>query len=190
MKTLLLQLISRPSMLQSALDEVNHPVIRLDNENTLHRKRPKPLGTRFTVCTCPLAPKKSTGEWKLGRNLQVFTKATATHSRGCPLFRTSQQTNTLGIKYTHSALLLKVALELSLTIKRGAGGVSISPSLQVRGLVRNDSPAFKLIFGVSKHTDVSHLIHQLQVLLIEGKAGPRDVDPYGRTLIHVRIINQ
>jgi len=101
----------------------------------------------------------------------------------------------VGIKYVHSAALLKMALEVSFTFSRGAGGFSVSPFFRVRGLVRDDSPAFKLLWArfnsaliltdmevEAKNTDT---LQQLRSLFDQGEAAPGDVDPEGRTLFHV-----
>lgn len=101
----------------------------------------------------------------------------------------------IGIKYVHSSFLLSMVLELCLTMNRGAGGFSISPFLQVRGLMRNDSPAFNLIQELKDHsatanlTDielkVSNVIRQVRRLFDEGKATPSDVNSLGMNLLHV-----
>lgn len=93
------------------------------------------------------------------------------------------------------------ALEASISITRGAGGLSISPNLRCARLVSRDSPAFKLVDDLSQKfyvltpedmgglealVDIS--IHGLALLFRDGKASPYDVDPEGGTLLHVRVL--
>lgn len=93
------------------------------------------------------------------------------------------------------------ALEASISITRGAGGLSISPNLRCARLVSRDSPAFKLVdhlypeFYVMSPKYMGELealldtsIHGLALLFRDGKASPYDVDLEGRTLLHVRVL--
>lgn len=183
------RLISRPSLLQSALDD---SYSRLDDGYIVHRKRPRRPRGQPSICTCYLR-QTSTAQWMVGSNFQLFTNAVGTHSRSCPLFKGSWQNYTVGFKYVHSAALL--ALEASFTISRGAGGFSVSPFLQVRGLVHDDSPAFKLVEACMENlsllkdekcdANVTDSLQQLRSLFDQGKATPGDVDSQGHTLFHV-----
>lgn len=89
----------------------------------------------------------------------------------------------------------------SITITTGAGGLSISPHISVRGFVREDSPAFRLFDlqmwrnELSKWDDKHKLevlakraedtLRQLRILFDTGEAAPSDVDIDGRTVMKV-----
>jgi len=183
------RLISRPSLLQSALDD---SYSRFDDGYIVHRKRPRRPRGQSSICTCHIG-QTSAAQWMVGRNFQLFTNAVGTHSRSCPLFKGSWQNYMVGFKYVHSAALL--ALEASFTISRGAGGFSVSPFLQVRGLVRDNSPAFELVWTCLKNiwhskdekceAHVTEGLQQLRSLFDLGEAAPGDIDPKGRNLLHV-----
>ena len=194
MKTLQHQLIDKPSLLQSTLDEVTFLNSRSIGRYKRYPKQMRHSRPLYPVCVCSVRQESKT-QWIAGSNLQLFTKVARTHSRGCPLFSSSWQTNTIGIKYVHAAAPLRVALELSLTATRGAGGISLSPLIQVRGFVRDDSPAFKLVnefnlkLGLSNAGDseleVIKAMRQIRSLFDEGKAKPGDVNTYGETILGV-----
>ena len=85
-------------------------------------------------------------------------------------------------------------LQASFLCTKGAGGMSLSPSLSFRGVVASDSPAFSLINNLRQCVEfsadewVSHVEGQLQELrriFDEGRASPYDIDIHGNTLIHV-----
>lgn len=152
----------------------------------------------YPNCVCSVG-QESTTQWVAGSNLQLFTKVAGTHSRACPLFSSSWQTNTIGIKYVHAAALLRGPLELSLTATRGAGGFFFSPLIQVRGFVRNDSPAFKLVHDLNLKLCLPTLvilnwklqklpIRQIKWLFDEGKAKPGDVNTEGATILGVSLV--
>ena len=80
----------------------------------------------------------------------------------------------------------------------GAGGLSISPSLTIRGFVFDKSPAFALLDGYSDSWEpirpvetisvkIYETIENLGRLFAEGKASPSDVDSKGDTLMHVGL---
>ena len=96
------------------------------------------------------------------------------------------------------ALFLSRAIDYTFAITSGAGGFAISPQLTVLRMVDNGGSAMR---------KVEHLVHsvitakgeesaqrledgigRLRSLFCAGKASPFDVDPYGRTLLHVSQI--
>lgn len=116
------------------------------------------------------------------------------HDLSCPVYRVSRKAQYLetGINFCSSYLGFSVQATMSIT--KGAGGVSIGSRLNVRNIVPFNSPAFACLSkGLKARQDKdsdgwerSTLQHILQ-LFNEGKAAPSDVDPYGRTLLHVRV---
>jgi len=89
---------------------------------------------------------------------------------------------------------------LSLKMIRGVGGVAISGSLKVRGVVSSDSPAFDLLHSTTSgmpwcrlytytveatRAMLSGIVQRLDSLFREGKASSTDADSYENTLLHV-----
>ena len=98
---------------------------------------------------------------------------------------------TLSLAYCSKSLAR--AVEASLSLTRGAGGIALSPNLQLRCLVPDDCPAFVLIrerfpddmsFDDIK-TVASQRVQILRQMFQDGKASPYDVDIHGNTLLHV-----
>lgn len=97
--------------------------------------------------------------------------------------------------------LLAGVIQASFFCTKGAGGMSISPSLSFRGLVASDSPAFSLINKIRPRrlelllhefsadewaSRVEERLQDLPRIFDEGRASPYDIDIHGNTLIHVR----
>ena len=91
---------------------------------------------------------------------------------------------------------LRRVIDYTFSITSGAGGFAISPQLTVVRVVDTwDSPAFiqvddifevlhrKAEQGVAHHLE--NAIKNLSRLFCTGHASPYDVDPNGRTLLHV-----
>lgn len=88
-----------------------------------------------------------------------------------------------------------MALSASIRISKQAGVFSISPSLNLRGVVNESSPAFALLKNLERLYDETHSIRKLEKqtssltrsvlrLLKEGAVSPYEVDKKGRTLLH------
>ena len=135
-------------------------------------------------------------KWKF-----IFETQSMSHHPTCHLFASSPSTTVARFCMKRCGAFLAGALEASISITRGAGGLSISPNLRCARLVSRDSPAFKLVDDLSQKfyvltpedmgglealVDIS--IHGLALLFRDGKASPYDVDPEGGTLLHVRVL--
>ncbi len=134
-------------------------------------------------------------EWKL----KIETQSSS-HYRSCPFFATSAKTHTARICIKSCGVFLAGAIEVSIAIKRGAGGLSIGPKLQCAQVVPHDSPAFRLIefdqvlfwhnCPINNMTQWDAFLHSkikgLESMFSAGKASPYDVDLNGNTLLHVR----
>lgn len=138
----------------------------------------------------------SYSKWKL-----IFETQSMSHHPTCHLFASSPSTTVARFCIKRCGAFLAGALEASISITRGAGGLSLSPNLRCARLVSRDSPAFKLVdhldweFNVLPPKDIGELealvdisIHGLALLFRDGKASPYDVDLEGRTLLHVRVL--
>jgi hypothetical protein len=91
---------------------------------------------------------------------------------------------------------LGIAIQASLRITRGAGGLALSPSLRLRAIVPSNSAAFELIKhmplvspehfdNVKIRTPTNEFQLRLFRLFQEGKASPSDVLANGNTFLHV-----
>jgi len=78
-------------------------------------------------------------------------------------------------------------------ITRGAGGLSISPLLTLRGFVRNDSPVFALFdygtllqheYNLGEYMDYAST--RMLQHFADGAGSPYDVNEEGETILHVR----
>ena len=138
----------------------------------------------------------SYSKWKF-----IFETQSMSHHPTCHLFASSPSTTVARFRMKRCGALLAGALEASISITRGAGGLSISPNLRCARLVSRDSPAFKLVDHLDRECyellpkDMGKLeasldisIHRLALLFRDGKASPYDVDLEGRTLLHVRVL--
>ena len=96
------------------------------------------------------------------------------------------------------ALVLSRAIDYTFAITSGAGGFAISPQLTVLRMVDNGGSAVSqlidLVYSVLVKRDEDFAqrledgIDRLRSLFCAGEASPFDVDPDGRTLLHVSHI--
>lgn len=138
----------------------------------------------------------SIAKWKF-----IFETESMSHNRTCPLFANSASTTMARFRIASCGALLAGAIEASISITRGAGGLSISPVLRCAHVVASDNPAFRLIsktlrlnlfkkWGPRSRIELTVLdigIREIERLFREGKASPYDVDLKGNTLLHVRV---
>jgi hypothetical protein len=137
----------------------------------------------------------------ISKNFQILTKSTKTHRKGCPLFGSPEQAQaqTVGVRTIFTGRFLRKALEISLGLTHGAGGCSLSTSISLRTLLRNNSPAFQLfnsydlstklriqeISGQDFSEYMMEVLQKLKVLFSEGKASPNDINIRGQTILQV-----
>lgn len=154
-------------------------------------------------CSCKLKPESSffqmasNSKWRF-----TFEVGSFSHHRTCPCFARSARTTVAKLRMGGCWALLAGAIEASIAITRGAGGLSIGPNLRCAHVVPYDSPAFRLIQSIERRTlsfdlILRHIwqldtllessIYQLQHLFRAGKASPYDVDLDGNTLLHVVV---
>lgn len=155
-------------------------------------------------CSCNLEPKTSNSELTPTHNWNFrFETESFSHHRTCPFFAPPARTTVVKARMGGCGALLAGAIEASISITRGAGGLSISPSLRCARVVPRNSPAFALVspswrsfsskWGqcIKSSSDLDALLdvntHKLELLFRTGKASPCDVDLAGNTLLHVRV---
>ncbi|KAL8941467.1 MAG: hypothetical protein Q9211_001823 [Gyalolechia sp. 1 TL-2023] len=115
------------------------------------------------------------------------------HRRGCPLFREEDEITKMSFDISFVNRLVNTAARISLSLQYGAGGMSISPGLTLRGLRRANSQLFVLIKNVEltgKHLAGSipkfvEILPRIKYLVQNGQFSPYDVDENGRTVFEV-----
>ena len=133
----------------------------------------------------------------------IFETESMDHQQACPLFVSSSSTTVAKFCMRRCGALLSGAIEASISITRGAGGLSISPGLRCAHVVPQDNPAFELIYRlgivfrkfsgrrpftiVKLKLSLETGIQDLARLFRDGKASPYDVDRSGNTLLHVSL---
>ncbi|KAL2837119.1 hypothetical protein BJY01DRAFT_251635 [Aspergillus pseudoustus] len=109
--------------------------------------------------------------------------------------RTADQAkNVLSLMFRHAVCnrFLKYAVTASLTVTNGSGGCSISPNLQFRAIVPDNSPAFSLLEETNLRLEKSEsngtLIKETRAALFElfytSKASLSDTRGNGDTILH------
>ncbi|KAL4948590.1 hypothetical protein BDW69DRAFT_90646 [Aspergillus filifer] len=120
-------------------------------------------------------------------SFSVFT----THQRSCPLHMRQQQTTVASINYAFCNRVLGLSVMFTMTLRRGAGAMSISPTLKVHPVVSDHSPAFQLLNkthlnlkGRATPEVVDLARDSLINLFRNGEASPTDRLADGTTLLH------
>lgn len=67
------------------------------------------------------------------------------HRRGCSLYREQEEITKLLFTISFISRLVNTAAHLSVSLQRGAGGMSISPNLTLRGMKKSSLPVFALV---------------------------------------------
>jgi hypothetical protein len=123
-----------------------------------------------------------------------FARQTAILNQACPVHDRHEHTTLFLKRWTLCTRFLGYAIQISLDITKGAGGLAISPHLEFRATVPTDSPIFRLLSNteeVLKSDTVGRILENTQQklfdLLREGKGSWSDTLPNGNTILHVRI---
>ena len=175
----------------------------VENVETIDaRERQKTL-TEVRRCNCAKILRRQTKSlWTSTWSLSWSDSTTSHHLKTCQYWNPYQEVWTTKLSVSHVNLLAAMALSASIRISKQAGIFSISPSLTLRGVVNETSPAFALLENLSKlyehfpqpydhHVRMSTLEKQTSLvnrsllrLLKEGAVSPYEVDENGRTLLH------
>ncbi|KAI0551720.1 hypothetical protein F4679DRAFT_537760 [Xylaria curta] len=190
-------LASRPSLLSTSIETV----VKCD---TLLSGR----GNGPLACLC--RPSRRITHSK--RSWQYFsfsyvTSDTRRHLPSCPFSRIDgeKRATDFSIEYSGLKRLSSMAFVLSFANSHGAGGRSISPSFTYYPTVDEEiAPTFRILRSARymlqymvrnsstvKITDVlkvlQHCFDNVLILYTRGKAGPRDINSYGESLIHAAV---
>jgi hypothetical protein len=132
--------------------------------------------------------------FRFGLGLQSLS-----HDSSCPLSKFSSKSTVVKTALQYCGALLARAIRASITINRGAGGLSIGQKLDIASMVPSDSRAFQLVNwssaieeGVIKsasefNTFLRDSIKKLECTFRNGNASPCDVNEEGDTVLQVCI---
>lgn len=118
------------------------------------------------------------------------------HRRGCPLFREEDEIIKMSLDISLISRLVNIAAGLSLSLQYGAGGMSVSPSLTLRGMKQRNSPVFALLKTLKPPKRIlsasetilrmNEILPRITLLVQNGQASSHDVDENGQTVFDVR----
>ena len=160
--------------------------------------------TEFRRCNCAKSLRRQTKNlWTSTWSLSWSDSSTSHHLKTCQYWNPYQEVWTTKLSVSHVNLLAAMALSATIRISKQAGILSISPSLTLRGVVNESSPAFALLKDLSKlyapapgrpydhrvwmskvEKQTSSVTRSVLRLLKEGAVSPYEVDENGRTLLH------
>ena len=144
-------------------------------------------------CNCrPREFVQNSTSWSLG-SASVSSAILTQHRSGCLFYARNVKQHRLSFNLKYTSVMLKIIARVSMSMKYGAGGLSLSPNLTLRGM-REDSPAFELFSRAeweACHTvadataKMNQVLLRLQQMFDSGIASPFDLDPEGNSLIWV-----
>ena len=154
------------------------------------------MGRTWAGCACRY--RSRTSEWQASNSRTTswnfaIHSANRNHDRDCPHSACVETSWSMRLSLACCNNFLARAVEASLCLTRGAGGIALSPNLQLRRVVPFSSPAFTLIYEPFPYDmtfdDIriaaSQRMQILRQMFQDGKATPYDVDTHGNTLIQV-----
>ncbi|KAL8724068.1 MAG: hypothetical protein Q9166_008153 [cf. Caloplaca sp. 2 TL-2023] len=144
------------------------------------------------TCTCRGRPviQKST-RWTFWF-ADFSSQLLSTHRNDCPFFTECNNITRLSFNLNYTSLVLRARAQIALSMQYGNGGIGIMPNLNIRGVRRNDSPAFALFdrrkwygyMSPGKHqTAIRHILLRLRQLFESREASPLELDERGNTLM-------
>lgn len=134
-------------------------------------------------CTCTM-----TGSW-LFRSSSILSRVRG-HQFGCPKYYDREVTTVVKGKFTILNRFWGYSAYIGVQVIREDAGITISPTISIWPVVDNDSPAFRILYGIDKYENINDALAELRSLYNNGRASPRDTLPDGQTLIHVRSLHQ
>lgn len=148
-------------------------------------------------CTCKGQMGQGTTTWSF-YGVFLKSKTTNTHRRNCPKFCEKRNTSTKSLAFVHASRILGRIVHLSFNVQIGAGGMSVGPSLTLKGIYRPNSPihavieelptAFFKLEGrtIEEFTDrLRDASLHIRKMLQKGECSLYDVDERGRTTMKV-----
>jgi hypothetical protein len=147
----------------------------------------------YRLCSCRRRTVRFENSYTIGwLRLLSRSENVIAHSKSCPYWnpRIEEKSTELAAEYIN--LAFGTAVKLAIQATRGAGGLSVSPLLTLRGFVRKDSPVFALFYddAIYQHREdigmyMDYASKRMLQLFRDGSASPYDVDEHGETILHV-----
>lgn len=202
------RLIEKPSLLRAAHDEITRSGdVPLFSSMTEYRAYNPSLSNRYLksrICCCSSSTHSS--EHGSSNSSQPrgsiwgarFKSSAVIHRKGCPLSPYAEKEKSWKLRIVYCGRLVAQAVTMSIGLRWGAGGYSITPSLFCNRVVSSDSPIFRLIEDnisksiymkgatLTEHVDI--LIRSIEQLYQDGKASVHDVDEEGNNIVHVSYL--
>ncbi|KAL8827478.1 MAG: hypothetical protein Q9170_007002, partial [Blastenia crenularia] len=122
----------------------------------------------------------------------VSSETLSSHRSGCPLYPRSVKHHKVAFNLRYTMVMLRVIAGITVSMTYGAGGLSLSPNLTLKGVRREDSPAFRLfddeewhgcVTGANRVAKINQVSLQLRQIFDRGAASPFDLDPEGNSLV-------
>ena len=136
---------------------------------------------------------QSSTSWRLG-STSLSSEILAQHRSGCPSYARYAKQHRISFNLKYAIMMLNVIAGVSMSMKYGAGGLSLNPNLTFRGMRRDNSPAFRL-FDLTEWKDCRTIVDamakmnqvslRLRQMFDGGIASPYDLDRNGNSLIWV-----
>lgn len=126
-----------------------------------------------------------------------FTSSTVIHHKRCALSKDDEREKSWKLRIVYCGNVIAQAVTMSINLRWGAGGYSISPNLSCDRLVSCDSPIFKMLeqnrsivwWGSARMTKtIDDMIEIIGKLYQCGKASVHDVDEKGNNAIQVSYL--
>ena len=136
---------------------------------------------------------QSAQSWNLG-SVSVSSEVLTRHRSGCPFHEICAKHNRLSFSLKYTSVMLRIIARVTMSMQYGAGGISLSPHLTLRGMRRESSPAFRLFkfeeWGACPTTAegiwrINQTSLRLQQLVNDRLVSPYDLDENGNSLISV-----
>lgn len=153
-----------------------------DNNDTVSARAPQRRES-WNRCTCPYRSRSTFVPWETSM---------AASQRVCPFHKNDQKLVLFSKRWIINNRILKFSVSASLTIRKAAEGVSISPNLQFRPVVASESPVFCLLRETETNLksrmagiELERAQRKLLRIFMNGEGSYLDTLPNGNTILHV-----
>jgi hypothetical protein len=164
----------------------------ITDDNMPQRFRRKGQSLR---CSC-LFPSYTRSKYWVGP-LLFFRHKHTSHNSKCPLTPLALRTDRFKLRLLFGEYILSGLLDFSFTLTRGAGGLSVAPSLTYRGILSDNNLAVRILrryplrFSSQSYCHESEITTETIIHLTKAWEGqessPWATDRLGNNLLHVRL---
>jgi hypothetical protein len=122
---------------------------------------------------------------------------TKVHSTDCPYSAVEDAVTDLNMRVSICIIALKRKAQVTIALSKGAGASSLTPTLRTYGVVKENSPAFRLLGSFRRRVTTDpgpeawqKAAQDLYKLFQRRLASPHDRLPNGQTMLHVCYPNR